>query len=89
MGLKRSAWYLYTSDDITAEQAKEMGLVNEVLPLERLSARGWEVAEMIMQRPRNVRRLTASVLRRPWKQRLTRDPGFHIQAEMLAARIAK
>jgi enoyl-CoA hydratase/carnithine racemase len=89
MGLKRSAWYLYTSDDITAEQAREMGLINEVLPLDKLRARGWEVAEMIMQRPRNVRRLTAAVVRRPWKRRLTQDLGFHIQAEMLAARIVK
>lgn len=89
MGLKRSAWYLYTSDDITAEQARDMGLVNEVLPLDRLLPRAREIAAMIMERPRNVRRLTAAVVRRQWKRRLTQDLGFHIQAEMLAARIAR
>lgn len=89
MGLKRSAYYLYTSDDITAQQALEMGLVNEVLPLDGLRPRGWEIAEMIMERPRNIRRLTAAVVRRQWKRRLTQDLGFHIQAEMLGARIVR
>ncbi len=89
MGLKRSAYYLYTCDDITAEQAKEMGLVNEVLPLDELRPRGWAIAEKIMQQPRNIRRLTAAVVRRQWKRRLTQDLGFHISHEMLGARIPR
>ena len=39
MGLKRAAYYLYTSDKIDAQTAKEMGLVNEVLPLDQLLPR--------------------------------------------------
>jgi len=83
MGLKRAAYYLYTSEKINAEMAKEMGLVNEVLPLDRLLPRAREIAEKIMQKPRAIRRLTSAVLRRQWKRRLVQDLGFHIAHELL------
>jgi len=83
MGVKRAAYFLYTSDKLTAEMAKEMGLVNEVLPLDRLLPRAWEIAEKIMQKPRSIRRLTSAVLRRQWKRRLVEDLGFHIAHELL------
>lgn len=83
MGVKRAAYFLYTSDKITAQLAKEMGLVNEVLPLDRLLPRAWEIAEKIMQKPRTIRRLTSAVLRRQWKRRLVEDLGFHIAHELL------
>jgi enoyl-CoA hydratase/carnithine racemase len=89
MGLKRAAYYLYTSEKITAQMAREMGLVNEVVPLERLLPRAWELAEKIMQKPRNVRRLTSAVLRRPWKRRLVQDLGFHLAHELLSMRLDK
>ena len=83
MGLKRAAYFLYTSDKIDAQMAKEMGLVNEVLPLDRLLPRAREIAEKIMQKPRAIRRLTSAVLRRQWKRRLVQDLGFHIAHELL------
>jgi enoyl-CoA hydratase/carnithine racemase len=89
MGLKRAAYYLYTSDKITAQMAKEMGLVNEVLPLDRLLPRAQEIAEKIMQKPRSIRRLTSAVLRRQWKRRLVQDLGFHIAHELLGMHLAE
>jgi enoyl-CoA hydratase/carnithine racemase len=83
MGIKRAAYYLYTSDKIDAQLAKEMGLVNEVLSLDRLLPRAWEIAELIMQKPRAIRRMTSAVLRRQWKRRLVEDLGFHIAHELL------
>ena len=83
MGVKRAAYFLYTSDKIDAQMAKEMGLVNEVLPLDRLLPRAWEIAEKIMEKPRAIRRLTSAVLRRQWKRRLVEDLGFHIAHELL------
>jgi len=56
---------------------------NEVLPLDRLLPRAWEIAEKIMQKPRTIRRLTSAVLRRQWKRRLVEDLGFHIAHELL------
>ena len=89
MGVKRAAYFLYTSDKITAQMAKEMGLVNEVLPLDRLLPRAWEIAEKIMQKPRAIRRLTSAVLRRQWKRRLVQDLGFHIAHELLGMHLTE
>ena len=89
MGLKRAAYYLYTSDKIDAQTAREIGLVNEVLPLDRLMPRAWEIAEKIMKKPRSVRRLTSAVIRRPWKRLLVQDLGFHLGHELLGIRLQK
>jgi enoyl-CoA hydratase/carnithine racemase len=89
MGPKRAAYFLYTSDKINAQMAKEMGLVNEVVPLDRLLPRVWEIAEKIMQKPRAIRRLTSAVLRRQWKRRLVEDLGFHIAHELLGMHLNK
>lgn len=89
MGLKRAAYFLYTSDTIDAQTAKELGLVNEVLPLDRLLPRAWEIAEKVMQKPRAIRRMTSAVLRRQWKQRLVQDLGFHIAHELLGMHLNK
>lgn len=89
MGLKRAAYFLYTSEKITAQLAKELGLVNEVVPLDRLLPRAWEIAEKIMQKPRAIRRLTSAVLRRQWKRRLVQDLGFHIAHELLGMHLTE
>jgi enoyl-CoA hydratase/carnithine racemase len=78
LGIKRASYYAYTGNRIDGRTAKELGIVNEVLPREQLLPRAWELAEMIMQRPRHIRRLTHAVLSRPWKQALVNDLGFHV-----------
>ena len=76
MGTKRAAYYLYTGDPIDAQTALAMGMVNEVLPHEKLLPRAWQIAESIMQKPRTVRRITSQLIRRPWKRRFLED--FHM-----------
>lgn len=87
MGIKRAAYYLYTSEKITAEAAKGMGLVNEVLPPDELLPRAWEIAGLVRQRPRHVRRFTSALLRRQWKRRLIDDLAFHVSHEMLGIKL--
>ncbi|MFC4014571.1 enoyl-CoA hydratase/isomerase family protein [Nonomuraea purpurea] len=77
IGIKRASYYMYTGARLNGRTALELGLVNEVLPRERLLPRAWEIAEMIMQRPRAARRLTHAIVSRPWKQALVDDYGFH------------
>jgi 1,4-dihydroxy-2-naphthoyl-CoA synthase len=81
LGVKRAAYALLTGEAITARQALEWGMVNEVLPLERLVERAYQIADHIMTQPRTVRRLTTQIVRRPWKQRIVNDldGGFGIQ----------
>jgi enoyl-CoA hydratase/carnithine racemase len=88
MGIKRAAYYMYTSEKISAQAAKEMGLVNEVMPLDRLLPRAQEIAAMIMQRSRHVRRFTSSLIRRQWKRRLVDDLAVHISHEMLGIKMS-
>lgn len=81
LGTKRAAYALLTGEAITAEQALEWGMVNEVVPRSELIARAYTIADHIMTQPRTVRRLTTQIVRRPWKQRITSDldGGFGIQ----------
>ena len=81
LGVKRAAYALLTGEAITAQQALEWGMVNEVVPRERLIPRAYEIADHIMTQPRTVRRLTTQIVRRPWKQRIVNDldGGFGIQ----------
>jgi len=82
LGSKRAAYYLYTGDAIDARTALELGLVNEVVPAADLYPRAWELAEMMMRRPLMARRMTSAIVKRPWKQRLVNDFGFHVAHEL-------
>jgi enoyl-CoA hydratase/carnithine racemase len=73
LGLKRTAAALYSGEPINAVQALEYGLVNEVLPTDRLLPRAWELAESVIARPRTTRRMAHAVVQRPWKRRLVDD----------------
>ena len=81
LGTKRAAYALLTGEAFGAQKALDLGLVNEVVPRDRLIARGFEVADHIMSQPRTTRRLTTQIVRRPWKKRITDDldGGFGIQ----------
>lgn len=81
LGTKRAAYALLTGQAITPEKALEWGMVNEVLPREKLEERAVEIARHIMTQPRITRRLTTQIVRRPWRRRVTDDldGGFGIQ----------
>lgn len=78
MGPKRGAFALLTGQSIPAAKALELGLINEVLPREQLLKRAWELAGMIMKRPRFVRRMSHAITVRPWKKLVSEDLGFHM-----------
>lgn len=81
LGVKRAAYALFTGQAIDAKLALEYGLVNEVVPKDRLIERAWAIADHIMKQQRVTRRLTTQIVRRPWKKRITDDldGGFGIQ----------
>jgi len=81
LGVKRAAYALLTGEAISAEQALDWGMVNEVVPASDLIARAYTIADHVMTQPRTVRRLTTQIVRRPWKQRIVSDldGGFGIQ----------
>ena len=76
LGLKRAAQLLYSGAGVSAAEALELGLVNEIVPGERLLPRARELAAQIMTAPRATRRLTHAVVQRPWQRRLVDDLAF-------------
>ena len=49
LGLNRGRYFLFTGQRIEAQEAKELGLVNEVMPQSELLPRAWELAEQMAQ----------------------------------------
>lgn len=84
VGLKRSAYLAYMGNTIDAKTALEWGLVNEVLPRERLMDRAWEIAEAIVKAPRVTRRLTSQLVKRPLQAIVLDSSRLNIAYEMYA-----
>jgi enoyl-CoA hydratase/carnithine racemase len=81
LGVKRAAYALLTGQAIDAKQALEWGMVNEILPRDKLKERAFKIADHIMTQPRTTRRMTTQIVRRPWRRQITDslDGGFAIQ----------
>jgi enoyl-CoA hydratase/carnithine racemase len=86
VGPSRTRYLLLTGYKLTAQEAREWGVVHEVLPKEQLLERAWEIARDIAKRPpiatRNTRHLLVQNLKRAFLNEL--DHG--LQAEMWAQR---
>ncbi len=89
LGEKRANYYLYTGKTIDAKTALELGLVNEVLPQDKLLDRAWELADSIMQQHRVNRRVMSQLARRPWKKLLVEDFDLHISNEFYGLQVTK
>ncbi|MBU6533565.1 enoyl-CoA hydratase/isomerase family protein [Streptomyces sp. NPDC057245] len=83
LGPKRSAYYMYTGEDISGQKAVDLGLVNEVLPREELLARAWELAEDMMRRSRATRYITSQISKRRWKKLFVEDLEHHMAHQHL------
>jgi enoyl-CoA hydratase len=67
MNYHRAAKYLYTAETLTAAQCLEMGLVNEVVPLDQLEARVEELAATISRAPLSTLMYAKAGLKRAWE----------------------
>ena len=82
LGIKRGAYMMFMVEGIDAKTAQEWGLINEVVPREKLLPRAWEIAEKIMKQPRIIRRLTHQITTRPWKRLVMDDYTVQLGLEM-------
>lgn len=82
LGIKRGAYMMFMVNGIDARTALDWGIVNEVVPREKLLPRAWEIAEKIMKQPRSIRRLTHQITVRPWKRLIMDDFQVQIGLEM-------
>jgi enoyl-CoA hydratase/carnithine racemase len=77
-GVKRGSYMMFTVNSVDAKTCMDWGLVNEVLPREKLMPRAQELAQKIMKQPEMIRRLTHQLTIRFWKQILM----DHMQVQM-------
>lgn len=84
MGLNRGRYFLLTGQRITARQALEFGVVNEVLPGEALLPRAWEHARNIMKLPELNRRYTRILLTETLRRQMNDLLPYGLALEGLA-----
>ncbi|SLN28178.1 6-oxocamphor hydrolase [Aquimixticola soesokkakensis] len=84
MGMNRARYFLFTSQRLTAQDALDLGLVNEVLPQDDLMARAWFWARKLAKHNdmhlRNTRQILTLELRRKVQEHL----GYTLTLEAMA-----
>jgi enoyl-CoA hydratase/carnithine racemase len=85
LGPNRGRYFLLTGQILSAQQALELGLVNEVLPRERLLPRAWELAEQLIKQPPLTLRYAHVVLTQELKRQMLDLLGYGLALEGLGA----
>src|SRR5262245_15745471 len=84
LGINRARYFLLTGQTLDAREARDLGLVAEVLPREKLMARAWQLAEEVARKPKSLVRATRMVLTEHLKRHMQDYLGLGLYAEMLA-----
>lgn len=83
LGINRGRYFLLTGQKIDAQQARELGVVNEVLPRGELLPRAYAIASEILKRPKLVRRYSRVLLTQSLKQAMLDHVGYGLALEGL------
>ena len=84
MGMNRGRYFLLTGQTLSAHEAKDLGLVAEVLPPDQLQARAWELANDLAQKPTLLLRYTRLMFTEYLKKRMQDLLGYGLAMEGLA-----
>ncbi len=76
LGVVRGKYFLLTGQVLTAQQALEFGVVNEVLPADQLMPRARELARMMVKQPPLTLRHTRIALNQRFRQRFLEEGGY-------------
>jgi enoyl-CoA hydratase/carnithine racemase len=85
VGTARAKWLLWTGETISAQTAREWGVVSEVVPHEQAVERGLEIARGLAARPALYRTLQKQTLNRNLRRRIVQDVPFGMALEGLTA----
>lgn len=84
LGRTRASYFLLMGETIYAEDAKALGLVNEVVAPAVLQARSREIAEQILQKPPLVRRYSRALMTQEIKRLMHAELSHGLALEGLA-----
>jgi enoyl-CoA hydratase/carnithine racemase len=84
MGYNRGRYFLLTGQKLSATEARDLGLVAEILPRDELLIRAFELAEELARRNPLVLRYTRQLFTQPLKRALLDVLGYGLALEGLA-----
>ena len=82
--MNRGRYFLLTGQTLSAQEAKDLGLVAEVLPPDKVLARAWEHAEALASKPTLLLRYTRLMFTEHLKKRMQDLLGYGLALEGLA-----
>ena len=85
LGLNRGRYFLMTGQELSAQEALDLGVVNEVMPQADLLKRAWDIARGIRKRPEVTTRLTREAMLQPIKRAMLEALPYGLALEGLAA----
>jgi len=84
MGVNRGRYFLLTGQTLSAQEAKDIGLVGEVLPKDQVLPRAWQLANELTQRPTLLLRYTRLMFTEYLRTRMQGLLGYGLAMEGLA-----
>jgi enoyl-CoA hydratase/carnithine racemase len=84
MGLNRARYLMLTGQVLSAKEAKEIGLVAELMPREKLLPRAWELASQLARKSDMLLRYTRAVLTHPLRKALDEGLQYYLAMETLS-----
>src|SRR5262245_3439439 len=84
MGLNRARYLMLTGQVLGAKEAKELGLVAELMPREKLLPRAWELARELAKKSDMLLRYTRKVLTHPLRRAIDDGMQFNLAMEALS-----
>jgi enoyl-CoA hydratase/carnithine racemase len=85
LGVNRARYFALTQQQLTAQDAERLGLVNEIVARDKLYPRALELAEQLATRPQLFLRYTTIALRQRLLARLNEGTALGMALEGLTA----